>query len=276
MQQLLAYYEEKQGRVVERNMFTAAMFLEQVEQRLIVERGNNVTPGTKRGYAAYTEHEELKWFESMDLGDFKRVFFFREEPDLDAAGLAGYERFTPERKVEFVQPMDHVPRNGPREYRRKPERRKLKVAFVLTLVGLTLIILGGGAWWALESNKQTGLEEWNSIQDSNYNARITAESAIRIREEKDSLENMSSDTNSAPQYQVPTNSDTQDTNRATHNGMDAEIRERGRHQHEDAQPKDVTNCDVLCRKVADMIKGGKSNDEIDEYKSTWPKDCPCH
>jgi hypothetical protein len=152
MRRLLAYYEEKQGRVVERNQFTAGMFQEQVDRCLEATHNIAVQPyGSKRGYAVYSEQQEADWFREMKLGDFKRVFFFREQPDLQAAGLGAYEPFDPTPKKEVVQPNEPRPGHSNQTHRRRFERRK-QVAWVMaTVVGLSLLVVGGGIWWVLDS-----------------------------------------------------------------------------------------------------------------------------
>jgi hypothetical protein len=154
MHKLLAYYEEKQGRVVERNQFTAGMFQAQVNGLLEAVDGIQIrSQGHKRGYAVYSAQQEAEWFQGMELGDYRRVFFFREVPEMEAAGLTGYEPFDPNKKVEEVRAEEHVYDGRMHQQSRRAGRRKRSGLIMATVLGLSLLVVGGGAWWVLDEDQ---------------------------------------------------------------------------------------------------------------------------
>ncbi len=272
MLDLMRFYEQEQGNVVTRNQISEDDLSQKVSalfHQIDAPHCSGPVP-TARTYAVCaTTEEESKLLEGVAWANARQVILFRQEPDVIAAGLTGYERFTPDRKVEFVQPMDHVPRNEPREYRRKPKRNKRKVAFVLTLAGLTLIILGGGAWWALESNKKADLETSYSPLEPIHNNQIAADTTAKSLQPQDSVSEreIKAVANSAPQVQ----------NKIIKAEQEKDNNDKSRFSDQNKIKKISDDCKTLCDKWNKSLSDSNATvDDQEARKKQWEeKDCPC-
>lgn len=267
MRQLLAYYEEKQGRVVERNMFTASMFQAQVDDLLYAERHSNQrTHGSKRGYAVYTQHLEETWFEEMPLGDFKRVFFFREQPDLQAAGLGVYEPFDPTPKKEVIRPIEPRPGNGKRTHRRRPKWSKRTAWIMATVIGLSLLVLGGGTWWALDRGSTPTIPvQTPTVTDT------TTSRARSILER--------SDTGGADSLEDKSAAADQPKKTEADSGAKAELESKkvgpGSRKEQQQEPANSTSseCKKWCAREREKSK--MDDEQLKAHDKAKPEDCTC-
>ncbi len=266
MRQLLAYYEEKQGRVVERNMFTVAMFQEQVDRLFSAEPDRRGPSGAKHGYAVYTQQQEEDWFQEMKLGDFKRVFFFREQPDLQAAGLGAYEPFDPTAKREVIQPNEPRPGHSNHTHRRRPERSKPTAWIMATVVGLSLLVVGGGIWWVLDSENTKAFPVQTPTAPDMTVDRAKAILEPRDTEGGDSLKSQSA---------VADQSKQKETVSSAKSGLDS--MKDGTQPNIVQQQEPTGSTSTECKKWCDneRQKASMPAERLEAHNEARPADCTC-
>jgi hypothetical protein len=261
MHELLRFYEQEQGSAVIQNAITADELIQKVQSLFqVVVCGSGAGPSKGRTYAVCpTVEEESKLLEGSAWFNVRQVLLFREKPDLEAAGLTGYERFDPNKRKGGEQPVPAQGVSGGIALGPKTRRRKHSAWIIASVVALSLLVVGGGAWWVFDDKRTTDFPAQVPMLSDTTGAHGTNPS------DSDSVPVQSSDTIGPRIKPTPPPSDNSDATQKT----EAKTEPVENPITEVKKEKTVVQCREWCECV--KLNGEeKCNDGMIK-----PSSCPC-